>query len=100
MITIIVGGTELHFFLSENFSISNLSCSFGKEGNGNVVRSATMSPTHYAVPRGGNAGTSLRLPDFNQEKTDMGEDSLRTEEQTSYDVNKSLHLEANSKWFQ
>ena len=35
-----------------------------------------MSPTHYAVPRGGSAGTSLRLPDFNQEKTDMGEDSL------------------------
>ena len=36
-----------------------------------------MSPTHYAVPRGagggGNGGgTSLRLPDFNQEKTDMG----------------------------
>ena len=49
-----------------------------------------MSPTHYAVPRGGSAGTSLRLPDFNQEKTDMGEG------QSSYaDVNKSLHLGAN-----
>ena len=48
--------------------------SFGKEGNGNVVKSATMSPTHYAVPRGGGAGSaggSLWLPDFNQEKTDM-----------------------------
>ena len=33
-----------------------------------------MSPTHYAVPRGGNGGGgSLRLPDFNMEKTDMGE---------------------------
>ena len=39
-----------------------------------MVKSATMSPTHYAVPRGGNGGGgSLRLPDFNMEKTDMGE---------------------------